>query len=71
MLNVAYCIPVEQPGTSLFIDMLSDLNVASCKNTVDSRYLEFEGTLWNTSRNPYLDISDLQIWGKNDSINHI
>ena len=28
--------------------------------TVDSRYLEVQGTLWNTSRYPYLDISDLQ-----------
>ena len=28
--------------------------------TVDSRYLEF----WNTSRYPYLDISDLQNWEK-------
>ena len=40
-------------------------------NTVDSRYLEFQGTLWNTSRYPYLDISDLQNWGKNNSNNHI
>ena len=32
--------------------------------TVDSRYLEIQGTLWNTSRCPYLDISDLQNWGK-------
>ena len=32
--------------------------------TVDSRYLEVLGTLWNTSRYPYLDISDLQNWGK-------
>ena len=29
-------------------------------NTVDSRYLEFQGTLKNTSGYPYLDISDLQ-----------
>ena len=34
-------------------------------NTVDSRYLEFQGTLWNTSRYPYFDISDLQNRGKN------
>ena len=27
------------------------------KSTVDSRYLEVEGTLWNTSRYPYFDIS--------------
>ena len=33
-------------------------------NTVDSRYLEFQGTLWNTSRYPYLDISDLQNLGE-------
>ena len=28
-------------------------------NTVDSRYLEIEGTLKNSSRYPYFDISDL------------
>ena len=33
-------------------------------NTVNSRYLEFQGTLWNTSRYPYLEISELQKWGK-------
>ena len=33
-------------------------------NTVDSRYLELQGTLWNTSRYPYFDISDLRNWGK-------
>ena len=27
--------------------------------TVDSRYLEIKGTLKNTSRYPYFDISDL------------
>ena len=32
--------------------------------TIDSRYLEVQGTLWNTSRYPYLDISDMQNWGK-------
>ena len=32
--------------------------------TVDSRYLEIQGTLWNTSRYPYFDISDLRNWGK-------
>ena len=41
------------------------------QNTVDSRYLEFQGTLWNTSRYPYLDIPDLQNLGKNNSNNHI
>ena len=29
------------------------------KNTVGSRYLEIEGTIINTSRYPYFDISDL------------
>ena len=38
--------------------------VASAKNIVDSRYLEAEWTLWNTSRYPYFDISDLQTWWK-------
>ena len=32
--------------------------------TVNSCYLEFQGTLWNTSRYPYLEISGLQKWGK-------
>ena len=32
--------------------------------TVDSRYLEVQGTLWNTSRYPYFDISDLRNWEK-------
>ena len=27
--------------------------------TVDSRYLKFQGTVWNTSRYPYFDISEL------------
>ena len=39
--------------------------------TVDSRYLEIQGTLWNTSRYPYLDISDLQNWWNNKSNNRI
>ena len=29
------------------------------QNTVDSRYLEIEGTLKNTSKYPHFDISDL------------
>ena len=40
-------------------------------NTIDSRYLEFQGTFRNTSRYPYFDISDLQNRGKTNSINHI
>ena len=33
--------------------------LAMLLNTVDSRYLEIEGTLKNSSRYPYFDISDL------------
>ena len=41
-------------------------------NTVDSRYLEFQGTLLTTSRYPYFDISGLQNQvKKNKSNNHI
>ena len=36
----------------------------SITNTVDSRYLEFQGTHWNTLRYPYLDISELREWRK-------
>ena len=39
--------------------------------TVDSHYIKDQGTPWNTLRYPYLDISDLQKWGKNKSNNHI
>ena len=34
------------------------------RRTVDFCYLEFKGTIWNTSRYPYLEISELQKWGK-------
>ena len=36
----------------------------SKQNTVDSRYLEVERTLWTPSRYPYFDISDVQNSGK-------
>ena len=42
-----------------------------CTYTVDSRYLEVEGTLSNTSRYPYFDISDVQNWEKYQSNNQI
>ena len=38
---------------------------------VDSRYLEVQEILWNTSRYPYLDIWDLYNLGKNKSNNRI
>ena len=40
-------------------------------STVDSHYLEVQGTLWIISRYPYLDISDLQNWVNNKSNNHM
>ena len=40
-------------------------------NTVDSRYLEVEGTRWNTSRYPYFNISDVHNWGKYQTNNQI
>ena len=36
------------------------LERSNMSNTVDSRYLELQGTLWNSSRYPYFDISDLR-----------
>ena len=42
------------------------------KYTVVSRYLEFQGSLWNTSRYPYLDIYQSRgIEENNKSNNHI
>ena len=65
-------------GTSMLsvTDMIYD-NIAYLQDTifiltlsaVHSRYLE--GSLRNTSIYLYLDISDLQNWGKNKSNNHI
>ena len=44
--------------------------VGKNSNTVDSRYLEYQGTHWNTSRYPYLDISELREWEKNNKLNN-
>ena len=41
------------------IKQVTCIKQACIHNTVDSRYLEVEGTLWNTSRYPYFDISDV------------
>ena len=38
--------------------------------TVNSRSLKVQGPLLNTPRYPYLNISDLQNWGKNKSNTH-
>ena len=47
--------------------------ISSCHHnyTVDSRYLEVQGTLWNISRFPYIDISDMQNLVKSKSNSHI
>ena len=37
-----------------------EMSVFIFLNTVDSRYLEVEGTIRNISRYPYFDISDFQ-----------
>ena len=47
-----------------FIWKLSIVKWWNFPYTVDSRYLEIKGTLWNTSRYPFFDISDLWNWGK-------
>ena len=63
------CEDSSQPMCKIFLTELDQTEYID--NTVDSRYLEFQGTVWNTSRYPYFDISDLQNWGKTNSINHI
>ena len=65
-VNDKQCRPWSGAVWSEFIQLAQ-----ACLNTVDSRYLEFQGTLWNTSRYPYFHISDLQNWEKSNSINHI
>ena len=44
--------------------VMLDNGCDSWRYTVDSRYLEFQETHWNTSRYPYLDISELREWVK-------
>ena len=43
----------------------------TAKSTVDSRYIEFQGIHWNTSRYPYIDISELKSEENNKLNNHI
>ena len=55
----------RQMSAFFFLKGLPTIDFCSgIKTTVDSRSLEFQGTLWNTSRYPYLDISDLQNLGE-------
>ena len=58
-------------GSALFGIQYVNLYQQPGSSTVNSRYLEVQGTLWNTSRYQYLDISDLQNKGKNKSNDHI
>ena len=49
-------------GSTLFVilpDLSGNLLHSKSQSTVDYRYLEIEGTLKNSSRYPYFDISDL------------
>ena len=48
--------PASTSFSNMHLKVLGDAQ----DNTVDSRYLELEGTRWNTSRYPYFDISDVQ-----------
>ena len=55
-LNAAWLVAnLYRPWSEAFFDVYT---------IIDTRYLEFQETLWNTSRYPYFDIQDLQNWGK-------
>ena len=56
-LNITLLCPVFRAGGGFFWMLKRSLRHALY--TVDSRYLEIEGTIINTSRYPYCDISDL------------
>ena len=48
-----------------YLNIASDKMITEVIFSVDSCYLKVQGTLWNTSRHPFLNISDLQHWVKN------
>ena len=60
-----YNISYKPNILSAFIPSDNMPRLASCKetqkSTVDSHYLEVQLFLWNASRYPYVDVSDLQI----------
>ena len=60
-LEMPYTVPYMESGMEV-------MRSAEFTGTFDSRYLEIQGTLWNTSRYPYLNISDLQNWKKTKQI---
>ena len=59
-----HCIRLEIPCKSTPQEMIcmkcQVLYTLFILSTVHSRYLEFQGTLWNTSRYPYLDKTELR-----------
>ena len=78
LIRVNQTIPWLDEISVTFAHLLVDLKKVFGKlilkfpiATIDSRYLEVKGTLWNTSRYPYFDISDFQNWGKYKLYNQI
>ena len=60
--HFCYLFLCTYSNESCFYDVTLLLDFVSHGNnviTVDSRYLEIEGTIINSSRYPYFDISDL------------
>ena len=55
-----YGKPVRRFYNTCFYGELEKIIQELSPSTVDSRYLEFQGTFWNSSRYPYLGISELQ-----------
>ena len=60
--NSVGIIPIKVNDTAVNTGQADDTAVdnATFASTVDSRYLEIEGTIINTTRYPYFDISDFQ-----------
>ena len=58
-LNLKPCVSLFMGATLSEKKISQRKKILSFQNTVDSRNLEIEGTLKNTTRYPYFDISDL------------
>ena len=71
LIYYLYTNPIKITYEVCLTCMIQQKNNTVIPTTVDSCYLEVEGTLWNTSRYPYSDISDVQNWGKYQSNNQI
>ena len=61
-----YIVKLDFTGVYIFLISAQNIDCGYSLEqfTVDSRYLEDQGTLWNISRSPDPNISDLQNWGK-------